>query len=60
MALTRVDCLRDILEGTGSVSEEVAAALPLEFDADGGADEASLRKAVGGTEVEAAKTRIVF
>ena len=30
--------------------------MPLEFDADGGADEASWRMAGGGTEVEAVKT----
>lgn len=56
MPLTRVDCLRDVPEGTDSVSEGVAAAAPLEFDADGVADEASWRLAGGGTEVEAAKT----
>ena len=53
MPLTRVDCLLDIAEGTDWVSEKVAAAAPLEFDADGGADEASWTMAGGGREVEA-------
>ena len=56
MPLTSVDCLLDTRESTDPVSEDAAAAVPLEFDADGGADEASWRMPGGGTEVEAAKT----
>lgn len=56
MPLTSVDCLLDTRESTDPVSEDAAAAVPLEFDADGGADEASWRMAGGGREVEAAKT----
>ena len=56
MPLTSVDCLLETRKSTDPVSEDAAAAVPLEFDADGGADEASWRMAGGGREVEAAKT----
>lgn len=55
LTLMMVDCLLDSPQDTDSVSEGVAAAAPLEFDADGCADEASWM-AGGGREVEAAKT----